>query len=70
MMEDKMNPLPEMQEHHFYPEGSSEQFYMSFNSDPSRPEFSENDLNQDVEAQEKESPFRRKTWTKTTNSWV
>lgn len=64
-----MNTFP-MQDPHFYPEGSSEQFYMSFNTAPSRPEFNDYDLNQDVEAQEKENPFKRKTWTKTTNSWV
>jgi hypothetical protein len=69
-MEEKMNPLPNMQEHHFYPEGHSEQFFMSFNTAPSKPVFDEFDLNQDVDAQEKESPFKRKTWTKTTNSWV
>jgi hypothetical protein len=68
--EEKMDSLPQVFDNQFYPEGNIEQFFMNFDTTPSRPEFNEYELNQDMEAQEKESPFKRKTWTKTTNAWV
>jgi hypothetical protein len=70
-MEEKMNPLPKNHEHHFYPEGSTEKFYMSFQTTPSLPETSDNNDPANLnETQDAENPFQSKTWTKTTNSWV
>lgn len=66
-----MNPLPQFFEHHFYPEGQKEDFFMSFNTSPSKPEFAENDLNQNIDALDNENRFHTsQTWTKTTNSWA
>ena len=65
-----MNPLPPIFENHFYPEGNTDDFFMSFNTSPSKPDFPENDLNQNIEALEKESVFHSKAWTKTTDSWA
>ena len=65
-----MNPLPQIFEHRFYPEGQTEDFFISFNTNPSKPDIPEDSLNQNIEALEKENSFHSKTWTKTTNSWA
>jgi hypothetical protein len=69
-LEEKMNPAHKSNEHHFYPEGYNEKFYLKFQTTPSHPLESEDEtVDLSVET-EKENTFKSKTWTKTTDSWV
>lgn len=70
VMEEKMNLLTKNSEHHFYPEGAIEKFYINFQTSPSRPDVWEQESENMNETQNVENPFKDKTWTKTTNSWV
>lgn len=66
-----MNPVHKSNEHHFYPEGYTEKFYLKFQTTPSRPTESEEETGDaSVETEQESALFRSKTWTKTTDSWV
>jgi hypothetical protein len=70
-MEEKMNPAHKSNDHHFYPEGHTEKFFMKFQTAPSKPVETEAETGEEATTeQENESSFQSKTWTKTTDAWV